>query len=875
MKKAALGFALALFLLARAGAWEQVTSPRVLVLYPRPELAAYARMVDRRAEAALDVLEPLFGSRPGRVVLRVNDRIDFFNAYATTVPRRSVELLAPVPAGGLIDLRSPSITYLLLVHELTHTRQLTYTEKPGGKKGLRLGMVTELSAPMPPAWFVEGIATYMESRFTGGGRLDWGYTQALINGLLTEEGAFPSLAEMSLYTYRDWPGGWTRYLLGVRFVDYLIEKHGWQAVLKTLQEYNNGFLLQPPFSSAWRAAAGTSLEDEWRAWKGSEMRRQTAYASVALPFSPLLEKGAQPAVSPDLEKLAYTKDGGIWVARADGTSPRQLAHVRPQRLWWADASTLLYSRYVREGDGAVSDVFKLDVTSGRETRLTHGGHARLAAPAANGCFYYVRSRVGEPDALASDCNGKSVLLWKAAAGERLLGLAVSPGGRVALAVWRGGNVDIALFEAGRLRYLTAGRLAVEPPAPAPDPCAGAGAKLGPCAARGRYQHLDPVWNGDYELLFRADEGGVFDLYRLDLPTARVSRLSVLPGGAEGYSAAADGYVVATLGPRGSRLVRLEAAQIPVRATRSAAQQGQDEPKTTKDTDQQQGPYSPWASLAPYGWLFYPAVYGSQPAFEVGVFGLDDSGQYSYRLSVGYAPLSTGPLGGAYTYLDAGWNAGVDLVGRTAPLGFTLRAGSWPGPFGIEAGLRLGLASSGYLDRWNWRAGAAAGPAWRNSGLALEWNGGLRFGLEERDPWGYLKNGLYAGLAAGGDPAGYALGYAGAAWEPLEHLGAEVRVFGGRGLAPGPGMVPAANSALAQARLRYSLKTAWRSSDGYLALERLTFAPGGRLWYDGGVGYGAELGVYADATLLYAAPLPLGLEVGYARGWWFKLGLGPW
>jgi len=161
MKRTAVVLAL-LAWAAQAWAWQQIESERVRVLYPDQALAPYAEEVLLEAEAALDVLEPLFGPREGRVVLRVNHAVDWFNAYATPVPRRTVELLAPVPAGPLIDLRSPSVTYLLLVHELTHTRQLTYRELPGGRRPVRLGLVTELSAPMPPAWFVEGVATYME-----------------------------------------------------------------------------------------------------------------------------------------------------------------------------------------------------------------------------------------------------------------------------------------------------------------------------------------------------------------------------------------------------------------------------------------------------------------------------------------------------------------------------------------------------------------------------------------------------------------------------------------------------------------------------------------------------------------------------------------
>jgi len=899
---------LAFLLLAKAAAWEQVESPRVRVVYPDPELAVYAADVAREAEAALDVLEPLFGSRDGKVVLRLNDEVDWFNAYATTLPRRSVELLAPVPAGDLIDLRSPSITYLLLVHELTHTQQLTYTEKPDGKESLRLGLVTELSAPLPPAWFVEGIATYMESRFTPGGRLDWAHTQGLLNALFMDDEAFPDLADMSLYTYRDWPSGQTRYLLGVRFVDYLIEKHGWDSILRLLQQYNSGLLLPPSFADAWQRANGSSLLEEWRGWLSEERRRATAYAAVAVTGNRIVKGGYDPVISPDGRLLAYQGRYGVWVMNRDGSHARRLARVRTQKLWWADNQTLVYSRYVREGDGVASDVFALDAKSGRETRLTRGRHARLAAPGPDGCLYYVRDRSGEPSSLRRLCEGEEEVLWQAAGGEHLLGLAVSPGGQIALSVWHGGVVDLALLEGGRLRYLLPGRLQVTPPAAPPDPCAGGGQGLGSCYQRNRYQHVSPAWDGDYTLLFRADESGVWDLYKVSLPEGRATRLSASFGGIYGASSYDGVMYAAEMVSGGYAVVALPALGEPVRPAKAgtagyrvfcngnypaaADQQPAGRPVGGRtgcpaaapigwelpEVDITRGHYSVWPSLAPYGWLAMPAFYGSQPALEFSLYGLDDTGVYSYRVSAGYAFKTTGPLGGAYAYLAAGIGAGVDLAGRTSPLGFTLRAGSWPsGGFSIESGVLLGLASVGYWDRWNWRGGLEAGPVWDGSWL-LEWKGSLQLGLEDRDPWGYLKDGGYFGVANGRTAlGGYTWGYGGAAWtiEPFGlELAIEATISGGWGVFMGPGS--SSNSgALSQLRVRHSFKTEWRTPDGWLALERLTIAPGGRVWYDGSIGYGSELGFYADTVWLYSLPLPIGLRVGYANGWWWRFELGPW
>ncbi len=741
----------------------------------------------------------------------------------------------------------------------------------------------------------------MESRFTPGGRLDWAYTQGLLNALFMNDEAFPDLAEMSLYTYRDWPGGQTRYLLGVRFVEYLIEKHGWESILKTLQQYNNGLILPPSFTTAWQRATGSSLLEEWRSWLSRERRRAAAYAAVAVTGNQLMKGGYDPVISPDGRLLAYQGKHGVWVMDRDGTNARRLARVRTQKLWWADDQTLVYSRYIREGDGVASDVFALDVKSGRETRLTRGRHARLAAPSTDGCVYFVRDRQGEAASLWRLCGGDVAEVWRASGGEHLLGLAVSPGGQIALSVWHGGVIDLALLQGGRLRYLLPGRLEVSPSAPAPDPCAGGGQPLGSCYRRDGYQHVSPAWDGDYTLLFRADESGVWDLYKVSLPEGRVTRLSASLGGVFGADSYDGQMFAAEMVSGGYAIVALPSLGEPVRPAKAgstghqtacnvpypqpaskradagpsggrigcptAAPMGWGQP----ERNLQQGPYSPWSSLAPYGWMPYPAVYGSQPALEVSLYGLDDSRVYSYRFSGGYSFESTGPLGGAYAYLEAGIGAGADLVGDTSPLGFTLRAGAWPsGVFSIEAGALAGLASAGYWDRWNWRGRVEAGPVW-DGGWRLEWNAALRLGLEDRDPWGYLRDGGYAGVASGTTAAGgYLRGYGGAAWT-MEPFGFGLTLEGlllGGGVSPVPG-------AMAQLRLRHSFETEWRTPDGWLTLERLTLAPGGRVWYDGSLGYGAEVGLYADTVWLYWVPVPVGFRFGYANGWWWRLELGVW
>lgn len=586
--------------------WSTLETPHFLILFHKggDEIAARAAVI---AEEAHQELVPDLRWEPAeKTRLILADVSDAANGLATPFPfnRIIVSLSPPLATPFSITDREEWLR-IVITHEYAHILHLDSVQQ--GPALLRR-LFGRLYFPnlFQPNWLIEGLATYEESRLSADGRGRSSYTEMLLR-TASLAGEFPDLAQGA--TAPDsWPGGELPYLYGVKFYQYLVEKYGPSLPGAFSQRYAGRPLPFMVDSTAF-ATFGTTFKEEWRLW---QMQMQDEYAARAQEVTvsgvteviPLTFTGGytlSPSLSPAGDLLAYSmqtadRSSSLILAAADGSAPRPLLRraVTPENnaiAWLPDGSGLLYAKLERDRyDNLYSDLFRFDLKSGTEERLTHG------------------RRIGSPD-LAPD--GDAIVCT----------LAHTNGNRLAL-LDRNGKLrrylsmedDTRLFATPRwspdgekiaVAAKTAdGRFLIQI-------LAADGAPLLTLPDSGAI-NSSPAWSRDgHTLFFASERSGIYNLYAYDLASSGLFQVSNLLGGAFAPQASPDGesLLFVNYGTDGFDLAAIplrppEWRRIPPEGATAAVAVPPQSPGFAAplvDT------YTPWSDLRPRYWLPWVGV----------------------------------------------------------------------------------------------------------------------------------------------------------------------------------------------------------------------------------------------------------------------------
>lgn len=478
-------------------------------------LARHAAGVAERTHAVLS--EDLVRPPRGPIDLVVTDHVDFSNGFATPFTSNRVVVFARPPVGLPSLAFSRDWIELVVAHEVVHIFHLEHAGPVGRAVRSVLGRLPFTWPIFPalamPVWNIEGLATYYESRLTGGGRAHGTYHDMVIR-MAALEAEIPRLRQVSAPSPH-WPGGERSYVYGAALMEWITARHG-AAAHAALVDATYGSVL-PTFlfvDQVARRALGESFTAMYEAWRGAatdSARALQARLAVAglTPTETVVGRGpfaVAPRQSPDGRWLSYTAHDYrsdpatrlLDVATGEAATlarRNQFGSILGPAAWLPDGTGLVVAQLEYEGSYRLySDLFLLD-RDGRERRLTRG--ERLSSPdvAPDGHrVVAVQNDHGGARLVEHDMRtGRTRVISGAAAGEAFHAPRWSPDGRrIAATHYAGGRVDVVVV----------------------DPSTGA---IVPVT---RDESLDssPAWSPDGRwLVFWSDRTGIPNLHAAEAP----------------------------------------------------------------------------------------------------------------------------------------------------------------------------------------------------------------------------------------------------------------------------------------------------------------------------------------------------------------------
>ncbi len=781
-----------------------IATPHFRVLHP-PFLEPYARRVAAAAEKIrLGVLE-IVGNDPGLTYILVGDETDDFNGYALPGPYPFIRVYASFPAPSDIGAQWQDVLVALVGHEFTHVAHLS--TKDGIRESLRgvFGAVPGLlEARVPPAWFVEGYAVYLESTVTTGGRVRDSGTRTLRRSM-ARAGKFPSLSDAGIGTLESYPFGNTRYVFGAGFVEFLMQRFGIQAIRDVIGRYN----LSLTFDDAFRAVTSSSLSALWAEWRDLEVK--AALLELEPPQSPseLLHAGSGAPAWQSNTRYAFMQGNALRLATLTSSKPMlepmfTRLPSRPSRLSFAADGALIYSRLRASGATTYGELYRFK--DGVETRLTTDARARDAV-ADGACVLFVRDD-WQQSTVQRFCDGAIRTVWVAPQGWHVFQPSLSANGEIALSIWRpGGYLDIAVLRGSSVEFVTSDMA----------------------------QDQFPIWRGE-EIIFSSDRTGTAQLYAVT-PDRR---------SAVALTKHANGAMIPSLSPSGvlsfssftgagmeTRWTREPLALSPVALEFS-------DPVPLEGLDGLEydlEPYTP--NLLPLFWTPVTAT-----GIGATVYGADAAGIHSYQLSAGYELLG-----------NAGITVGADYRYAPQPDRVYAVSSAFSSNLGFSAEISAVLTGRGESQatgRFAYTITPFANLIASSARLGLR----IEFDALSTDVFGYAQSGwkFTSSLETSGR-----FGIA----ATLADRVASQPVVWTLGVQLDDARVFSFSSRLATS---VSIPVHWRFPDGFVGLERVTVLPFATLELKGDAArYGFGASVLMDLTFNYYAPVSLGLELLWSSG----------
>ncbi|MCX7945286.1 MAG: hypothetical protein N2746_12330 [Deltaproteobacteria bacterium] len=198
-------------------------------------LEKVANKVAYISEEVYSIVTKWFDARPSeKVEVVITDDTDSTNGFTSVVPYNRIHLFVRPPSAFSSLNDHDDWLYALFLHEFMH---VVHLDMYYGFHALYNTIFGKSLIPnaVQPDWFIEGIATYGESRFSGGGRLRSSIYRMYLRTAVIEDD-FKPIDVISNGTY-EWPQGTIYYLYGAFFLEYIARTYGEKVLRDLVKEY--------------------------------------------------------------------------------------------------------------------------------------------------------------------------------------------------------------------------------------------------------------------------------------------------------------------------------------------------------------------------------------------------------------------------------------------------------------------------------------------------------------------------------------------------------------------------------------------------------------------------------------------------------------
>ncbi|MFO0724935.1 MAG: hypothetical protein U1E65_14235 [Myxococcota bacterium] len=610
--------------------WRTVLTPHFRVHFHRGE-AALADRVAHLAEEALALLSKRLGHEPEDPIhIVLTDETDSANGLADVLPYNRVLLYAAVPDVGSSLGDFDEYRRLLVTHELAH---VVHLDDISGLPRLANRIIGKQLSPnlVAPRWLIEGLAVWMETALTSKGRARSSLSDSLIRAQIYD-GNLPAIDEFTT-SRRLYPGGSSPYLYGGRFIQFIADRHGSDAIGEITHRYG-GRVVPYGLNIVARESTGEDFVTLYDAWVEHEKALATEVLErVPEPTAFSLIPGL-PAI---VRGLRFAKDGSAALVHSPRDDDDSIVFygpseegLGPERLRVRTNEGLgAFSADGQRFVATISDTYAhrfrfrdleiIDVRTGDRLRRTHG--ARLSDPdvgllAGAETIVAVGQAAGHTRIMRMSLDGQDepAVLVDRGPSATLFSPRISPDGSLLIY----GSADADGTRRLWLRALATGEEHTI--------YESQGLAHGPrFSADGR------------ALLFTDDRDGIFDIYAIDLATGALGRRTQVRTAAfEPIEDPSGARLFATLGTSSGftlgevRRTRSATAAPPLPALR---------PTLTASSSLSvyaEEPYNAWETLLPKAYTGSFSLTRSAAELTLSIKGSDAIERHAYRLDVFYS-----------------------------------------------------------------------------------------------------------------------------------------------------------------------------------------------------------------------------------------------